>query len=388
MWNRLHAVRVRELARKFPAVLILGPRQVGKTTLARAAFPDAPYLDLEQPNLRQLFVDDPLYQIEHRLGPRTRTLVLDEVQCVPEVFSALRGLIDRDRRRNGRFILLGSAQPTLIRQVSESLAGRSGILELDPLTVAEAAAGSPKRRWTDLWLRGGFPDALRGDFREWWEAYLRTYLERDLPWLSVQADPVFFRRLITMLAHAQGGVLNTASLGNSLAVSHHTVARHLDILEQTFLIRRLAPYFRNVGKRLVKTPKIYLRDSGLLHHLLNLSTLDDVRNHPVHGQSWETFVLEDIIRREKLRHPHAQFFFWRTADGAEIDLVIERGSERVAVEIKAGRGDKVHAARVLEQAMRDVGAKTGWIVDQASGIDQLRPGLARRSFAEDPDWLP
>lgn len=388
MWNRLHSPRLRALARQFPAVLILGPRQVGKTTLTRAAFPQAPYLDLEQPGVRQLFTADPLFQIESRLPGKSGALVLDEVQCVPEIFAALRGLIDRDRRRNGRFILLGSAQPTLIRQVSESLAGRVGILELDPLTVAEVSPGTPKRAWTDLWLRGGFPDALRGNYREWWEAYLRTYLERDLPQLGVRADPLFLRRLLTMLAHSQGGMLNASSLGASLGVSHHTIVRHLDILEQTFIIRRLPPFFRNVGKRLVKAPKVYLRDSGLLHHLLNLGTLDEVRNHPVHGASWETFVLEDVIRREKLRHPHAQFFFWRTADGAEIDLVVECGSARVAVEIKAGRGDKIHAARVLERAMNDVGAKTGWILDQAEGTDMLRPGLARRSFAADPEWLP
>ena len=388
MWNRLHSPRLRALARQFPAVLILGPRQVGKTTLTRAAFPQAPYLDLEQPGVRQLFTADPLFQIESRLPGKSGALVLDEVQCVPEIFAALRGLIDRDRRRNGRFILLGSAQPTLIRQVSESLAGRVGILELDPLTVAEVSPGTPKRAWTDLWLRGGFPDALRGNFREWWEAYLRTYLERDLPQLGVRADPLFLRRLLTMLAHSQGGMLNASSLGASLGVSHHTIGRHLDILEQTFIIRRLPPFFRNVGKRLVKAPKVYLRDSGLLHHLLNLGTLDEVRNHPVHGASWETFVLEDVIRRGKLRHPHAQFFFWRTADGAEIDLVVECGSARVAVEIKAGRGDKIHAARVLERAMNDVGAKTGWILDQAEGTDMLRPGLARRSFAADPEWLP
>ena len=227
MWNRLHSPRLRALARQFPAVLILGPRQVGKTTLTRAAFPQAPYLDLEQPGVRQLFTADPLFQIESRLPGKSGALVLDEVQCVPEIFAALRGLIDRDRRRNGRFILLGSAQPTLIRQVSESLAGRVGILELDPLTVAEVAPGTPKRAWTDLWLRGGFPDALRGNFREWWEAYLRTYLERDLPQLGVRADPLFLRRLLTMLAHAQGGMLNASSLGASLGVSHHTTGTYI-----------------------------------------------------------------------------------------------------------------------------------------------------------------
>lgn len=388
MWQRLQADRCRALARQFPAVLILGPRQVGKTTLVRSVFPRAPYLDLEQPAVREAFADDPLFQIESRLSGRKGALVLDEAQCVPEVFAVLRGLIDRDRRRRGRFILLGSAQPALIRQVSESLAGRVGIIEIDPLTVAEAAPGTPKRKWTDVWLRGGFPDALRGNFRDWWENYLRTYLERDLPQLGVRTDPLFLRRLLTMLAHAQGGILNASSLGASLGVSYHTIGRHLDILDQTFLIRRLPPYFRNVGKRLVKAPKVYLRDPGLLHHLLNLGTLDQVRNHPVHGASWETFVLEDIIRREKLWHPHTQCFFWRTADGAEIDLVLDRGSDRIAVEIKAGRGDKIHAARVLERAMRDVGAKTGWILDQADGLDALRPGLKRKGFASDPEWLP
>jgi predicted AAA+ superfamily ATPase len=376
------------MVRRFPAVLILGPRQVGKTTLARTALPSAPYLDLEEPRQREAFTDDPLFQIESRIQGGNRTLVLDEVQCVPDVLPALRGLIDRDRRRNGRFVLLGSAQPALIRQVSESLAGRVGILELDPLTATEALPGSPRRAWSDVWLRGGFPDALRGDFREWWESYLRTYIERDLPQLGVRADPVFLRRLLTMLAHTQGGLLNASSLGASLGVSYHTVGRHLDILEQTFLLRRLTPFFRNVGKRLVKSPKVYLRDSGLLHHLLNLGTLDAVRSHPVHGASWETFVLEDLIRREKIVRPHSQFFFWRTADGAEVDLIIERGDVRIAVEIKAGRGDKAHAARVLETAARDVGATAGWILDQAQGTSPLRPGISRRSFADDPAWLP
>jgi predicted AAA+ superfamily ATPase len=199
---------------------------------------------------------------------------------------------------------------------------------------------------------------------------------------SFAADPLF--QLESRLAGNAGALV----LDEVQCVPEAFAALRGDILEHTFLLRRLPPYFRNVGKRLVKAPKVYLRDSGLLHHLLNLGTLDEVRNHPVHGASWETFVLEDVIRRERLRHPHAQFFFWRTADGAEIDLVVERGSARVAVEIKAGRGDQIHAARVLARAMHDVDARTGWILDQAGGTDQLRPGLVRRGFAADPEWLP
>ena len=388
MWKRLHIARLKALARQFPAVLIVGPRQVGKTTLARTAFPAAPYIDLEQHNTRMQFSDDPQFQLESRFGGGTRALVLDEVQGVPQIFSVLRGMIDSQRRKNGRFILLGSAQPELIKHVSESLAGRAAMLELDPLTTAEVAPGSPKKRWTDVWLHGGFPDALRGKFRAWWEAYLRAFLERDLPQLGVQADPIFMRRLLTMLAHSQGGLQNASSLGASLGVSYHTISRHLDILEQTFMIRRLQPYFRNVGKRLVKAPKVYLRDTGLLHHLLNLDTLDDVRNHPVYGASWETFVLEDVIRRERLKHPHAQFYFWRTADGAEIDLVIERGSTCVALEIKAGRGANPNVARVLERAMSDVEAKSGWILDQTAETEVLRPNVRRHGMTGDPNWLP
>src|SRR5207247_123147 len=199
MWKRIAKGRLEQLWKQFPAVLILGARQPGKTTLARETFPEVPYCDLEEPSLRQLFADDPTFQIERRAQP---ALILDEAQSVPEVFGSLRGIIDKHRSRKGRFLLLGSAQPALVRGVSETLAGRVGILELDPLTAQEARTGRERKSWQDVWLRGGFPDALRGPFREWWEAYLRTYVERDLPHLGVTADPLLLRRILTMLAHS------------------------------------------------------------------------------------------------------------------------------------------------------------------------------------------
>ena len=385
MWRRLAQTRLRALWRLFPAVLILGARQVGKTTLARQTFPTFPYCDLEEPHLRALFTDDPTFQIQQRALP---SLIIDEAQAVPGVFNSLRGIIDERRKKNGRFLLLGSAQPSLVRQVSESLAGRVGILELDPLTATEAATGDRARDWQQVWLHGGFPDALRGSFREWWEAYLRTYLERDLPQLGVPADPILLRRLIAMVAHIQGGILNASQLGNSLDVSYHTVQRYLSVLEQTFIIRRLVPYYRNIGKRLTKSPKIYLRDTGLLHHLLNINSLEELDHHPMRGASWKTFVMEDFIRREKLRNPHTQFYYWRTAIGAELDLLLDRGSQRIGIEIKAGRGDKTGTARAAEQIADDAGASSVWILDQAAGTEALRPSVRRRSFAESQKWLP
>jgi predicted AAA+ superfamily ATPase len=256
------------------------------------------------------------------------------------------------------------------------------------LTAGEITRGPEAHVWTDAWLRGGFPDAVKGDFRTWWESFLRTYVERDLPALGVAADPVFMRRLLTMLAHAQGGICNASSLGAALGVSHHTIQRHLDVLERTFLVRRLQPYFRNVGKRLVKSPKVYLRDTGLLHHLLNLATLDDVANHPVKGASWETFVIEEIIRREKSARPHTQFYFWRTSARAEVDLVLDRGSARIAVEIKCGHGGRPESVRQLQTAITDLGASSAWIIDEAEDSDPLGPKIRRRGFASDLGWLP
>lgn len=391
MHPRLAVPRLRALAAQFPAVLILGARQVGKTTLARAAFPELSYCDLEDPASGALFAEDPRFQLEART-PSATGLILDEAQAVPEIFPALRGLIDADRRP-GRFIILGSAQPTLTQRVAESLAGRVGMLELDPLCATEAASGPQSQDWRNLWLGGGFPDALHayergGSFRDWWEAYLRAYTERDLPLLGMAVEPLLMRRLLTMLAHAQGGIANFSQLGASLGVSHSTVTRYIDILERSFLLRRLPPYFRNIGKRLVKAPKLYLRDTGLLHHLLNIDTLAALESHPSRGASWETLVLEDICRRERLAHPHAQLYFWRTAAGAEVDGVLERGGQRYLLEVKTARAASPYLARSLRAARDDVAAIDATVIDQASGIEPLAEGVTRRGFTESLDWLP
>jgi uncharacterized protein len=384
MWHRQAAQRLNYLASAFPAVLVLGPRQVGKTTLVRATFPHYPYVDLESPRVAELFREDPVFHIQARANPN---VILDEAQAVPSVFTALRGIIDDNRKVNGRFILLGSAQPTLVRGVSESLAGRVGILDLSPLTVQEVSDGT--LGFADVWLRGGFPDALSGsDFRMWWESYLRSYLERDLPQLGLNTDPVFTRRLLTMLAHSQGGILNVSTLCDSLGVGRALVERCLDVFEGTYLLRRLPPFFRNVGKRLVKSPKIYLRDSGLLHHLLNISSQTELDAHPIRGASWETFVLEDLLRRESLVHPSSQAFFWRTAAGAEIDLIIDRGSSVAAIEIKSAQVANRRFVRTLADAMVDVDAKQAYFVDQGKGRAVLAPGIERVGIEEAVSWLP
>lgn len=238
------------------------------------------------------------------------------------------------------------------------------------------------------WLAGGFPDALRGDFRTWWEPYLSTVLQRDLAAYGFRPDALFLRRLLTMLAAQQGGLLNLSALGNSLGVSYHTVQHGLDLLEGVFLIRRLPPYFRNIRKRLVKSPRVYLRDTGLLHHLLNIPTSLDLDNHPLRGASWEGFAIEDIIRRERLTRPFTQFFFWRTATGQEADLILDRGNRRIAIEIKTNSATNIHDARKLDSILDDIGADSGWLVGIGGESTALTTRVRSISLDLHPEWLP
>lgn len=330
--------RLKQLARQFPAVLLLGPRQCGKTTLMRH-FVDARYFDLEKPSDLQVFSGDIEYALQHLLQNRKGPLILDEAQTLPALFPVLRAMIDESRRKSGRFFLLGSVSPDLLKNISESLAGRVGILELTPFLFSEVA-GRRGVRLESLWLRGGYPDAfLARDadaWAAWHEGYLRTFIERDVARHRLNLSSTTVRRLMMMLAHSHGGLLNASNLGRSLGHSYHTIQNLLDLFVGYFLVRRLEPYHANVGKRLVKAAKIYIRDSGVLHHLLGIHTADQLLTSPARGNSFEGFMIQQIAALEALQRPSSGFYFFRTHTGAEIDLIIDRGQRRIGLEFKSG----------------------------------------------------
>jgi predicted AAA+ superfamily ATPase len=346
--------------RRFPAVALLGPRQVGKTTLARAlVLPDRPmlYLDLELPSARRQLEDAESFLF----AQKNRLVILDEVQRLPELFAVLRAVIDERRRDGetaGQFLLLGSASGALLQQSSESLAGRITYFELLPFTIGEwhASRPGPDLRQT-LWVRGGFPLSLLApedaSSLEWREAFITTYLERDIPNIGPRIPAATLRRLWTMLAHRHGGLLNQSDLAAALGISGQTVGRYIDVLVDLMLVRRLPAWHGNVGKRLVRAPKLYVRDSGLLHALLGLVDLESLLAHPVAGASWEGFVIEQIAA---VAHA-AQLSFFRTAHGAEADLVVEfRGGETWIIEIKRSSAPTVsrgfHQAAIDTEATR------------------------------------
>ncbi len=315
----------------------MGPRQVGKTTLAQS-YSDglkkhALYLDLELPSDLAKLGDPELYFSTHE----KRLLILDEIQRLPGIFETLRGVIDKRRRvgkRVGQFLLLGSASIELLKQSSESLAGRVAYLELTPLTVREVLKQIPDSA-DELWLRGGFPDSLLADDDEtsfaWRSQFIQTYLERDVPSLGPRVPAATLRRFWQMLAHSQGQLLNLSQIATGLSVSGHTVTRYLDVMVDLLLVRRLQPWHANVKKRLVRSPKIYVRDSGLLHALLGIHEMEDLLGHPVVGWSWEGMVIENILNELPSK---VEAGFYRTYPGAEIDLVVGFGKERWAIEIK------------------------------------------------------
>ena len=374
-----------------PAVAVLGPRQIGKTTLAKdiaAAVPDCLYLDLEHPGDAARLADPAKY-----LGDQSgRLVVLDEIQRLPGLFRVLRGQID-ERRRGGRrsrqFLLLGSASDALLRQSSESLAGRIIYDELPGLTAREVGDHSARQR---LWVRGGFPDAFGAASdaasARWRFSFIRTYLERDIPQFGVRVPAPALRRLWTMLGHRQGGLFNASELGRSLSVSAPAIGRYVDLLVDLMLVRRLPPYFVNVGKRLVKAPKVYIRDSGVLHSLLGLVTYDDLLSHPVVGASWEGYAIENLLAAAPFG---TDAYFYRTRAGAEIDLLLLLPDrQRWAIEVKLASAPRIGKGFVL--ASEDVDAHRRFVVHSGEhtfplGADTLATpltALMERLAAMDP----
>ncbi len=328
--RRDHVQAVRRRLRTYPVVGIVGPRQVGKTTLAldvaQAARGPVHRFDLEDSrDLDRL--TDPIASLDRLRG----LVILDEVQRRPDLYPALRVLADR-RPRPARFLVLGSASPALLHQTSESLAGRISYHELGGLGIEEVGTRSLDR----LWLRGGFPRSFLAktdlESLEWRRELVHSYLERDLPVLGSPAAPEALRRFWTMLAHVHGQLWNASDLARSFAVSDKTVRSYLDFLASTYMVRILPPWFENLAKRQVKAPKIYFRDSGLLHYLSGIVTAEDLAVHPRLGASWEGFAIEEVIHRMGARAEEC--FFWRTHTGAELDLLIVRGMSRVGFEFK------------------------------------------------------
>jgi len=344
-----------------PAVALLGPRQCGKTTLALEIVrqhPAAVYLDLELPSDLRKLADPELYFGTQRDLGRANLFCLDEIQRLPDLFPTLRSLIDQAGHA-GQFLFLGSASPGLLRQTSESLAGRILYLELTPLLVAEVGASS-LAELSQRWSRGGFPRShlatSEASSLRWRESLIQTFLEREIPELGLELPAEQLRRLWRMLAHHHGQLLNSSRLGGSLGLSHNTVRSHIELLRGTFMVRLLEPLETNLKKRLVKSPKVYIRDSGILHALLEIADADALLGHPVCGPSWEGLVIEEIIAALPDWRPS----FYRTSNGAEIDLVMSRGQRHLAFECKASTAPR--PSRGFWTAFADIDAERGWIV--------------------------
>jgi uncharacterized protein len=350
MRRRLAAGLLARHLKLFPAVALLGPRQCGKTTLARSL--KGSYWDLEQPSER-LRLDLEWDALVAGRG----LMVLDEAQEHPALFGRLRGAIDADRRRRGRFLLLGSVSPALQRQVAESLAGRLGILELGPFVAPELPAGALDR----LWLCGGFPDGgiLRpAAFGPWQQSYLQALTQRDLPAWGLPAKPGVALRLLRMLAASQGAIWNASQIGAGLGLSYNTVNAYTDFLEGAFMVRRLRPWHANLSKRLVKSPKVYLRDSGLLHSLLGLGRGSSLLDQPWVGASWEGFVIEQVLGLLRAQGVQVEPHYFRTSDGHELDLLLQTPRGLHAVEIKLSAQPQPEDLQRARQAASMVKAKS------------------------------
>ncbi|MDD5091788.1 MAG: ATP-binding protein [Candidatus Wallbacteria bacterium] len=369
--------KIRTRLENFPAAAILGPRQCGKSTLAHRLaqeFPHAVYLDLEKPSdLAKLTDPEAFFTLN-----KGRLCCLDEIQRKPEIFPVLRSMIDANGT-NGQFLILGSASRDLIRQSSETLAGRISYAELTPFLLSELPTGKtePLR---ELWLKGGYPRSYLAKSSEiscnWREDFIRTFFEREIPLLGFKYSPSVLERFWKFCGHVHGQLLNLSKLGESLGVNYHTIKNYTELLERTFMLRLLKPYSANLKKRLVKSPKLYVRDSGLLHSLLSISSQNDLLGHPVYGSSWEGFAMENILSEL----PEWEASFYRTSNGAEIDLILQRGQRNVAVEFKAHSAPQV--ARGFWDTLEQLEIKEAYVVSPVKESYPLKKGVHVVSLPE------
>lgn len=364
----------------FPAVGILGPRQVGKTTLVKSLMSqlnkNSVYFDLEIAEDYETLANNTTWVIDNN---QDKTIVIDEVQRYLPLLPQLRGLIDRNRKA-GRFILLGSASPVFLQKSSESLAGRVAYHELSPIGYSEMKQENITEN--THWLRGGFPDALLAPadnfWSQWQQNFIKTYVEQDLSSLGMSSQPSLTNNFLRMISHIHGALLNYSMIGNSLGITHTTVQRYVDILEQAFLVRRLEPWFVNMSKRIVKSPKIYIRDSGNLHYLHNIRSFSDLTQNPIAGASWEGYVIEQIIQQLK---DGIQPYFYRTTNGAEMDLVLVKGLKPiVSIEIKLSLTPALK--RGSTESVNDLMTKHNFVVTPAGGNMPIRPNWIHCNLKE------
>ena len=342
-----------------PVLAILGPRQCGKSTLAKkitSLRKNVVYLDLERPSDINQLRDPELFFTSNK----NKLICLDEIQRMPSIFNVMRSIID-DNTINGQFLILGSASPELIQQTSESLAGRISYVELTPLLFSEVCAiKKPICDQNSLWLKGGFPRSLlqNNDAHsfDWRLNFIRTFLEQDIPNLGIKIPSRKLHRFWRMFAHVNGQILNNSKIATSLGVSSHTVRNYIDLLENTYMLRVLEPYTGNLKKRLVKSPKVYIRDTGILHALLELESMNDLFAHPIFGSSWEGFVIEQILSA----FPQVRASFYRNSNENEIDLILEYKEVRIAVECKASSTPKL--GRGFTTALKDLNIKNAWVI--------------------------
>ncbi len=372
--------QIKHFLNHFPAVAILGPRQSGKSTLARHLINKSEntiYLDLEKISDRNRLSDPELF---FKLNKK-KLICLDEIQRLPEIFSVLRSVID-ENDRNGQFLILGSASRDLIRQSSETLAGRIIFIELSPFMLPEIEYKNRKGEDPLLkyWNRGGFPRSYLAEDKElsftWRQSCINTFLERDIPQIQPNVPPDTMMRLWKMCSHNQGQVFNASAFGASLGLSHTTVKKYLDLFKGTYMVRILPPYHTNLKKRLVKSPKVYIRDTGILHALLNIESINDLHNHPVFGPSWETIIIENVLNK----YSDWEAGFYRTSNGVEIDLILEKGNRRIAVECKASTAPKV--TQGFYSALKDLKIREAWILAPVEGNYPLKENVLVTSLTE------